>query len=116
MSEPTPPAPGAADADAASAAAPPAAPAAAAAPVAPAASSAAVAAAETRAETSADDERIADLADDFLRRHRAGLHPTVEEYAQKHPELAGQIRGLFPPILMMEQTGTAHTADVARVT
>jgi serine/threonine protein kinase/tetratricopeptide (TPR) repeat protein len=47
--------------------------------------------------------RLADLSDEFLRRHRAGERPTVDEYARKHPELADEIRDLFPAMLAMEE-------------
>ena len=55
------------------------------------------------AGTQAGDERLAALADDFLRRHRAGERPAVDEYARRHPLLAGQIRDVFPAMLAMEQ-------------
>jgi hypothetical protein len=62
-----------------------------------------------------DDDVLAELADDFLRRHRAGESPSVDEYAQKHPELAARIRDLFPAMLAMEQSelGPAMTAPRA---
>src|SRR6516164_975660 len=33
---------------------------------------------------------------------RVGERPAVEEYAKAHPELAGEIRRLFPALLVME--------------
>lgn len=48
---------------------------------------------------------LAGLADDFLRRHRAGERPTDEEYAAAHPALADRIRDLFSAMLAMEQPG-----------
>jgi serine/threonine protein kinase/Tfp pilus assembly protein PilF len=42
------------------------------------------------------------LADEFLQRHRRGERPELTEYAARHPELAEQIRELFPALLMME--------------
>ena len=41
-------------------------------------------AAESQAGDASDD-LLADLADDYLRRHRAGERPTVAEYARRHP-------------------------------
>jgi serine/threonine protein kinase/Flp pilus assembly protein TadD len=38
-----------------------------------------------------------------VERHRQGERPSVEEYAAAHPELASEIRRLFPALLMMEQ-------------
>ena len=42
------------------------------------------------------------LADEFLERHRRGEQPALTEYTARHPELAEQIRELFPALLMME--------------
>ena len=52
-----------------------------------------------------DHQLLAELADGFAQRYRAGERPSVEEYAQKHPELAAEIRDLFPAMLMVEQAG-----------
>jgi eukaryotic-like serine/threonine-protein kinase len=62
-------------------------------------------------ETQAGDELLAELADDFLRRHRGGEHPSVEEYAGKHPGLADRIRDLFPTMMAMEQANVRATLD-----
>lgn len=43
------------------------------------------------------------LAEEFADRHRRGEHPSIFEYTQKHPELAEQIRTLFPSVLMLER-------------
>jgi serine/threonine protein kinase len=45
------------------------------------------------------------LAEDFLERKRRGEHPTLREYVERHPELAEEIRDLFPALLMMEDLG-----------
>ena len=45
------------------------------------------------------------LAEDFLDRKRRGEHPTLQDYLERHPELAGEIRDLFPALLMMEDLG-----------
>jgi serine/threonine protein kinase/tetratricopeptide (TPR) repeat protein len=42
------------------------------------------------------------LAAEFVERHRQGEHPSVTEYAVRHPELAERIRSLFPTVMMME--------------
>src|SRR5688572_8907858 len=55
------------------------------------------------ADQTTDQERLADLADDFARRYRRGERPTLEEYARAHPNLADQIRELFPAMLAIEQ-------------
>src|SRR5215212_1561699 len=59
----------------------------------------------TSAEPTSDQDRLAELADEFLRRHRAGEQPGIDEYAQKHPELADRIRAVFPAMIAMEQPG-----------
>jgi serine/threonine protein kinase/WD40 repeat protein/tetratricopeptide (TPR) repeat protein len=42
------------------------------------------------------------LAEEFVARHRRGEKPSVSEYADKYPELADDIRDLFPGLLLME--------------
>jgi hypothetical protein len=42
------------------------------------------------------------LAEEFLDRKRRGERPTLREYVEGHPELAEEIRDLFPALLMME--------------
>ena len=48
-------------------------------------------------------EPIEVLADEFIERHRAGECPTIEEYAERFPASADEIRELFPTIAAMEQ-------------
>ena len=43
------------------------------------------------------------LADEFAQRLRRGESPAIAQYAEAHPELASEIRELFPSIQMMEQ-------------
>ncbi len=45
------------------------------------------------------------LAEEFLDRKRRGERPTLREYLERHPELAEEIRDLFPALLMMEDLG-----------
>jgi WD40 repeat protein/serine/threonine protein kinase/Flp pilus assembly protein TadD len=45
------------------------------------------------------------LADEFADRHRRGERPLLSEYADRYPELADQIRELFPALAMIEQFG-----------
>ena len=37
------------------------------------------------------------LADEFMGRLRQGQRPSIEEYAAQYPQLAEEIRDLFPP-------------------
>ncbi len=45
------------------------------------------------------------LAEQFLDRKRRGEQPTLREYVERYPELADDIRDLFPALLMMEDLG-----------
>ena len=43
------------------------------------------------------------LADEFMSRQRQGECPTIEEYALRYPDLAEEIRVLFPTIAALEK-------------
>src|SRR5262249_29425055 len=45
------------------------------------------------------------LAEDFLDRKRRAERPTLQRYVERRPELAEEIRDLFPALLMMEDLG-----------
>ncbi len=49
-----------------------------------------------------DSTVLAGLADEFTARVRAGELPAIDDYAARHPELAGRIRALFPTLLLLE--------------
>jgi serine/threonine protein kinase len=53
---------------------------------------------------SVDAERdpVEELAADFMERQRRGERPSIEEYTARHPELAAEIRELFPTIAALE--------------
>ncbi len=51
---------------------------------------------------SAERNPVDELAEEFARRWRSGERPSVSEYAQKYPELADQIRDVFPALVVME--------------
>jgi serine/threonine protein kinase len=46
------------------------------------------------------------LAEEFAERYRRGERPSLAEYIDKYPELAEQIRDLFPALVEMEQFGS----------
>jgi serine/threonine protein kinase len=46
---------------------------------------------------------VIQLADEFLERYRRGQRPKIDEYTALYPELAEQIRELFPSLIMMEE-------------
>jgi serine/threonine protein kinase len=50
------------------------------------------------------------LAEEFIARKRRGEKPTLNEFAAQHPELANDIRELFPALLMMEDLGDSSLA------
>jgi serine/threonine protein kinase len=55
------------------------------------------------AENPADRDELDELAEDFLARQRRGESPSVEQFASDHPELAEEIRELFPAMEAMER-------------
>jgi len=63
--------------------------------------------------TESDRVLLDRLAEEFAERHRRGESPSVSEYAERHPELADQIRDLFPALLAMERL--KPTADLTAV-
>jgi hypothetical protein len=48
-----------------------------------------------------------ELAHEFAERYRHGERPPLNEYTDRYPDLAGEIRELFPTLVMMEQFGSA---------
>src|SRR5215472_6685470 len=43
------------------------------------------------------------LAEEFADRYRRGERPALQEYIDRHPELAADIREFFPALVEMEQ-------------
>ena len=43
------------------------------------------------------------LAEEFVERQRRGERPSLAEYLERYPELAGEIRDLFPALVMVER-------------
>src|SRR6476620_1922201 len=48
---------------------------------------------------------VEELAEEFLGRFRRGERPALSEYTARHPELAEEIRELFPALVLMEEAG-----------
>jgi eukaryotic-like serine/threonine-protein kinase len=46
---------------------------------------------------------VEQLAEEYTRRLRSGEQPTIDEYAEKYPQYAGEIRELFPMVASMEK-------------
>src|SRR6516164_4757282 len=53
------------------------------------------------------------LAEEFLERYRTGERPPLTEYVRRHPELADEIRELFPALVMMEEAAPRQSAGPA---
>lgn len=51
----------------------------------------------------ADCDLVEVLASEFVSRHRSGEYPTIDEYAVEHPELADEIKDLFPIVAALEK-------------
>src|SRR5690349_12007718 len=63
-------------------------------------------------DSKAERNPIDHLAEEFAERLRRGERPTLTEYEQQYPELAEEIRELFPTLLMMEQLKPNSADDV----
>ncbi len=48
------------------------------------------------------DDIVLELAEEFLGRYRRGERPPLQEYIDRHPELAAEIREVFPAMAMLE--------------
>ena len=59
-------------------------------------------------ESSANYILLTRLADEFAARYRAGERPPLQEYIDRYPELADDIRELFPAMVEIEQVREDH--------
>ena len=50
---------------------------------------------------------VLELAEEFLERYRQGQRPSLKEYIDRHPELAVEIKDVFPAMAMMENVACA---------
>jgi eukaryotic-like serine/threonine-protein kinase len=55
------------------------------------------------ASGSRDYGRFDELAEEFAERHRRGERPSLEEYVERCPDLAQEIREMFPALVEVEQ-------------
>jgi WD40 repeat protein/serine/threonine protein kinase len=53
------------------------------------------------------DALVLELAEEFLDRYRKGERPPLREYIERHPELAAEIKEVFPAMAMMENIAVA---------
>jgi serine/threonine protein kinase len=52
---------------------------------------------------SSRDALLERLAEEYVERHRRGERPALTEYAELHPDLAAEIRELFPALVRLEE-------------
>lgn len=55
------------------------------------------------------------LAEEFEERYRRGERPALTEFVERYPELAAEIRELFPALAMMEEVGRRADAPTGPV-
>ena len=60
----------------------------------------------TMSESTSGPDLFNLLADEFAERYRRGERPPLSEYTDQYPELADEIRELFPALVAIEQFGT----------
>ena len=68
-------------------------------------------------ESLSGSDLLNELAHEFAERYRRGERPPVNEYTDRYPDLAGEIRDLFPTLVLMEQFGSGvenRSGPVAR--
>jgi serine/threonine protein kinase/WD40 repeat protein len=58
-------------------------------------------------ESSIDGNPFERLAEEFVARLRRGEDPSIAEYAERHPELADDVREFFPMLAMVERAKPA---------
>src|SRR5207253_6060073 len=58
----------------------------------------------------ARSELVMELAEEFIGRYRKGERPPLKEYIERHPELAAEIKEVFPAMALMENIGVADSS------
>ena len=64
-------------------------------------------------ESDSGPDSLNKLAYEFADRFRRGERPSLTEYTGKHPELAAEIRDLFPALAVTEQFGSVAGPQLA---
>src|SRR5262252_5409887 len=57
---------------------------------------------------------LTQLADEVAARYRAGERPTLQEYLERYPQLADDLRELFPAMVEIEQVKEDHQEAVGQ--
>ena len=58
-------------------------------------------------ETASGADLFNTLAHEFAERYRRGEQPSLTEYADRYPDLAAEIRELFPMLALIERAGSS---------
>jgi hypothetical protein len=58
-----------------------------------------------------DDSLLDQLAEEFTQKMREGKPPDVEEFANRHPQLAGRIRELLSTLVLLEDAAANASSD-----
>src|SRR5262245_25193083 len=53
---------------------------------------------------------VLEMAEEFIARHRKGERPSLKEYTARHPDLAAEIKEVFPAVAMMENIAVADSS------
>ncbi len=56
-----------------------------------------------KSRTESRSNLVVELAEEFLDRYRNGERPTLKEYTDRYPQLADEIREVFPALAMLEK-------------
>ncbi|HTU21669.1 MAG TPA: protein kinase [Gemmataceae bacterium] len=67
-------------------------------------------------QQAAERKTLEVLAEEFVARYRRGERPALSEYIDAHPELAAEIRELFPALVMMEELAPSDSGSAAAAT
>src|SRR5262245_21367555 len=59
-------------------------------------------------DESSQDRIVLELAEEFLERYRKGERPRLRDYTDLHPELATEIKEVFPAMAMLENIAVAE--------
>jgi len=65
--------------------------------------------------TATTDSVVGDLAESFLERRRRGERPTIQEYIDRHPDLAAEISEVFSALVTVDDAGSAETDIPSRI-
>jgi hypothetical protein len=65
-------------------------------------------------DANSQSDIVLELAEEFLDRYRKGERPPLREYIERHPDLASEIKEVFPAMAMMENIAVADESLEAK--